>query len=402
MKKVAMLLVLMVLVLGLSFDVGATKLVVWESSGTEEEFVKLLGEKYTEETGVEIEVVAIDQLSQSDKLALDGPAGKGADIVVWPHDAIGKTVEQGLLWPLPEDKLNLAGYTESTVNALRYKGELYGLPYAMESVAIIYNKDLISEIPATFDEFLEKVLKLNKPEEDQYGFMANIDELLYHTFAFISGYGGYIFKETENGLDVNDIGLANEGAIKGAKLIRSFRTSGLMPEGTGGDVFDGLFQEGKLAAEISGPWAFGDYKEAGINYGIAPFPKLDNGEYPHTFIGVKAYYISAFSEQKEEALKFIKWLTNKENSFKHYEKNAIIPPRDDVISMPEFQDNDDFRAFAIQASRGIPMPNVPEMMQVWDPANNALSFILRGQASPEEALPIMVEQIKENIEQMKQ
>lgn len=401
MKKVVMLLVLMVLVLGLSFNVEATKLVVWESSGTEEEFVKLVGEKYTEETGVEIEVVAIDQLSQSDKLALDGPAGKGADIVAWPNDAIGKTVEQGLLWPLPEDKLNLDGYTESAVRAVRYKGKLYGLPYAMETVAIIYNKDLISEIPATFDEFLEKVLELNKPNEQQYGFMGQIWKL-YHIFGFISAYGGYVFKETENGLDVNDIGLATEGAIKAVKLIKTFRTSGLMPEGITDDIFDGLFQEGKLAAQISGPWAFGNYKEADINYGIAPFPKLDNGEYPHTLIGVKAYYISAFSEQKEEALKFIKWLTNKENSFKHYQEAAIIPSRDDVISLPEFQENEDLRAFAIQARRGIPMPNIPEMMQVWDPVENTLPFIFKGQISPEEVLPIMVEQIKENIEQMKQ
>ncbi|MCG8515433.1 MAG: extracellular solute-binding protein [Halanaerobiales bacterium] len=401
MKKIAVWSVVLVLVLGLTISAGAVKLVVWESSGPEEDFVTLVGEKYTEETGVKIEVIAIDQLSQGDKLALDGPAGKGADIVVWPHDRIGKAVLQGLLWPLPQDKLNLDGYTESALDALRYQGDLYGLPYAMESVAIIYNKDLLATIPPTFDQFLAEVLKLNKPEENQFGFMGDIGNL-YHIFGFVAGYGGYVFKNTEQGLDVDDIGLANQGAIRAANLIKTFRTSGLMPEGTTYDVFDGLFQEGRLAAQINGPWAFGNYQKAGLNYGIAPFPKLDNGEYPRTFIGVKAYYISAFSEHKEEALEFIKWLTNQENSFRHYQETAIIPTRDDVISMPEFQGNKDFMAFAVQAGRGIPMPNVPEMMQVWDPINDALSFILRGQITPEEALPMAVEQIKENIQQMKQ
>ncbi|HBL36156.1 MAG TPA: ABC transporter substrate-binding protein, partial [Firmicutes bacterium] len=55
----------------------------------------------------------------------------------------------------------------------------------------------------------------------------------------------------------------------------------------------------------------------------------------------------------------------------------------------------------IQASRSIPMPNIPEMMQVWDPAANAIQFILRNQGTAEVVLPICVEQIKENIMMMK-
>lgn len=388
------------LVFLLTLSAGATKLVVWQSSGAQEEFIRIMGKIYTEETGVEIVVEPIDQLNQDDKLALDGPAGKGADVLAWPHDQLGIPVLQGLLWPIPEEQVDLDVYADTAVQAMRVNGELYGIPYAMETTALIYNKELISEIPETFDEFLEKVTELNKPAENQFGFMAKLTDL-YFMYGFISGYGGYVFKQTENGYDVNDIGLANEGAIKAMKLVRSFRTSGLMPEGTTYDVMDGLFTDGKLAVCLNGPWAFSNYKKAGINYGIAPLPKLENGEYPHSFVGVKGYYISAFSENKEEALKFIKWLTSKENNLKQHQETAIIPAREDVISMPEFQDNKDFRGFAVQAQRGEPMPNIPEMSQVWEPMNNALSFIADGQASPEEVMPAAVEQIKENIYMMK-
>jgi arabinogalactan oligomer/maltooligosaccharide transport system substrate-binding protein len=394
-------LLVLVSILAPIFCTGATKLVVWESSGPEEKFVKELGAIYTKETGIEIEVFPIDQLSQGDKLALDGPAGKGADVVVWPHDRIGQSVEQGILWEFPESKIDLNEYTKSAVDAMRYQGKLYGIPYAMESVALVYNKDLIPEVPETFDELIAIAKKINNPKKNKYGFMFDLTDF-YFAYVFFGGFDSYVFKETKKGLDVDDIGLANAGGIKAAQYLKSFRDSGLVPEGTSKDVINGLFADGNLAAQINGPWAYPQYEEAGVNYGIAPLPKLSNGKYPQTFIGVKGYYISAFSKNKEEALKFIQWLTTKENSFKHYKSSSIIPARDDVVKMPEFQDNLAFKAFAIQASRGVPMPNVPEMMQVWDPAANAITFILQGQAPADVVLPICVDQIKENIKMMKQ
>ncbi|MFP4015824.1 MAG: extracellular solute-binding protein [Halanaerobiales bacterium] len=401
MKKIlCFVLLLTVLVFTVSANVGATKLVVWQSSGAQEDFLNMMGEIYTEETGVEIEVQPISQLDQDDKLALDGPSGKGADILAWPHDQLGIPVLQGLLWPIPEDQVDLSNYSDTAVQGMMLDGNLYGIPYAMETTTLIYNKDLISEIPDTFDEFLEKARELNRPSEEQYGFMAKLDDL-YFMYGFISGYGGYVFGSTDDGLDVDDIGLANEGSIEAMKLIKTFRDSGLMPEGTTYDVMDGQFTSGNLAVCLNGPWAFNNYKEAGIDYGIAPMPRLDNGEYPHTFVGVKGYYISAFSEQKEEALKFIQWLTGKDVNFRQYQETQIIPARSDVIAMPELKDDPDIHAFAIQAERGHPMPNIPEMAQVWEAMNNALSFIANGDATAEEVMPAAVEQIKENIMMMK-
>ncbi|MFP4662045.1 MAG: extracellular solute-binding protein [Halanaerobiales bacterium] len=399
-KSLIFLLMLAVLIFAATANAEVTKLVVWQSSGAQEEFLNMMGEVYTEETGVEIEVLPVNQLDQDDKLALDGPSGKGADILAWPHDQLGIPVLQGLLWPIPEDRVDLSNYSATAVQGMMLDGKLYGIPYAMETTTLIYNRDLVSEIPDTFAEFLEKAKELNKPAEDQYGFMAKLDDL-YFMYGFMSGHGGYVFEHTEDGFDVDDIGLANEGSIKAMELIKSFRTSGLMPEGTTYDVMDGQFTSGNLAVCLNGPWAFNNYKEAGIDYGIATMPALDNGEYPHTFVGVKGYYISAFSEQKEEALQFIQWLTSKELNFRQYQETQIIPARSDVIAMPELENDPDIHAFAVQAERGHPMPNIPEMSQVWEAMNNALSFIANGDAPPEVVMPAAVEQIKENIAMMK-
>ncbi len=396
MKK--SLLFVLVLIFALSMNVGATKLVIWESAGPETDFVNTVKDQFTAETGIEIEVVPVDQLSQASKLALDGPAGKGADIVVWPHDRIGQSVLEGLLAPLPVTEKDLALFIDSTVDAMSYEGKVYGLPYSLETTALIYNKDLLPAVPNTMDSLFTIAKELT--DDDNYGFLYPISDF-YFSYGFLGGYGGYVFKQTDSGLDTEDIGFATVGGVQGAELLVRFRTEGIIPEGTDYGVSDGLFKEQKVAAIINGPWAFAEYKKAGVNYGIAPLPKLSNGQYPTTFIGVKGYYISAFSENKDAALQFIKWLTTKEMAYKHYQMNAIIPTNEEVIAMPEFQENKDFLAFATQASRGVPMPNVPEMGQVWDPMANAITIMLNGEADPELAMELAVEQILENIWEMK-
>lgn len=397
MKK-SLLLLVALLVLVVSFNAFATKLVIWESTGPETEFLNKVKAEYTKKTGVEIEVVGIDQLAQAAKLALDGPAGKGADVVVWPHDRIGQSVLEGIIAPLNLSKSQLSQYIDSTVQAMSYGGKVYGVPYSLETTALIYNKDLMPKVPATIDELIKVATDINKTGKK--GFLFDITNF-YFSYGFLGGYGGYVFKTTKTGLDVKDLGLANKGAVQGADILKKFRTSGLVPEGTDYGVADGLFKEGKVAAIINGPWAFAEYKKAGVNYGIAPLPKLSNGKYPQSFIGVKGYYVSAFSKQKEEATKFILWLTSKEIAYKHYQSNAIIPTSKAVLDMKEFKENKDYVAFATQASRGIPMPNVPEMGQVWDPMKNAITYILKGEAATRAALQDAVETIKENIAEMK-
>lgn len=397
MKKSLLLVFALVLVLT-SNAFAATKLVVWESQGPETEFLNAVKGEFTKATGIEVEVVGIDQLSQAAKLALDGPAGKGADIVVWPHDRIGQAVEEGIIAPLTLTKEQIALYTEQTMAAMTYQGKIYGIPYSLETTALIYNKKLLPVVPNTMDALFSLAKEMTG--KGRYGFLYDITNF-YFTYGFLGGYGGYVFKSSKNGLDVEDIGLANKGAIEGAELVKRFRTEGLIPEGTDYGVTDGLFKEGKVAAIINGPWAFAEYKKAGIDYGIAPLPKLSNGQYPQTFIGVKGYYVSAFSKNKDAATKFALWLANKENSLKHHQMNAIIPTHKEVLTAPQFTQNKDLVAFATQAGRGIPMPNAPEMGQVWDPMANALTYILNGQATPKAALEMAVETIEENIYEMK-
>ncbi|MED3748082.1 ABC transporter substrate-binding protein, partial [Geobacillus stearothermophilus] len=52
--------------------------------------------------------------------------------------------------------------------------------------------------------------------------------------------------------------------------------------------------------------------------------------------------------------------------------------------------------FAEQIQYGEPMPNVPEMSQVWEPMSNALQFIAKGE-NPKAVLGEAVKTIQDKI-----
>lgn len=82
---------------------------------------------------------------QLEKLRLDGPAGIGPDVLVIPNDQLGGAVVQGLLSPLSVDQAKQDAFTPASINAFRMDNALYGIPKAVETLVLIYNKDLIDK-----------------------------------------------------------------------------------------------------------------------------------------------------------------------------------------------------------------------------------------------------------------
>ncbi len=373
----------------------SSKIIIW-CSEKQVDILQRLGAEYKAKTGIDVEVQQMDFGSIKPKFLNAAQAGNGPDIIVGPHDWVGELVVNGLLEPitvLPEkDK-----YYKTALDAFTFNGKLYGVPYAMEAVALIYNKDFVEKPPKTIDELIKKAKEIDKEYEGEVrGFIYDAANF-YFSAPFIFGYGGYVFKRTPKGLDVHDIGLANEGAIKGAKLIKRFFDEGILHSGDNYNIMDSLFKDGSAAMIINGPWAVKAYKEAGINYGIAPIPDLEPGKKAKPFVGVQGFMVNAKSHNKVVALDFlINFIARKEIFYKLYLADPRIPSRKDVLAM--VKDNPDIVGFTKSASVGIPMPNVPEMAAVWGAMGDALNLIINGKATPEEAMKNAVQKIKSQIE----
>ncbi|HWO75066.1 MAG TPA: extracellular solute-binding protein [Bacillus sp. (in: firmicutes)] len=360
----------------------------------QKEALQTIFDKYTEETGIEIEVTPISMLDQVEALALDGPAGNGPDIFFQPHDRIGSIVAAGHADPIDLGD-TVDTYTQSAIDAVTYDGEIYGVPLVVETYGIFYNKDLVEKAPETLEELNAIAAEHTDASAGTYGFLAEAANF-YFSYPFFATYGAYVFNKTDGAYDVEDIGLNNEGAIKGGELIQSWFQNGYIPVEVNPDIISGLFTEGKASVVLSGPWNIPVFQEAlGDKLGTAPLPTID-GQNAKSFMGVKSWMLSTYSENKEWATDLMKFITNEENSLHYYEVAGEMPANEAALNSDAVTNNEMVAAFAEQSQYGEPMPSAPEMAQVWEPINNALSFIAKGEPV-EDVLNEAVQLIKDNI-----
>ncbi len=373
-------------------------LIVWEDIGKSDALAPAI-KSFEEKTGINVEVKEVEMSSQmKERIRLDGPAGTGPDVFTLPHDQIGQLAIEGILNPIDVNEKILNQFTDSSIDSQTYDGKVYGLPKAAETPVLIYNKKLMGQAPAS----MEELYALSKnTEPGQYGFLA-VWNTLYFGFGVMGGMDGYIFDDEGGSLNRKDIGLNNDGSVKGAEYIKKWYQEGIFPKGlfgeNGGATMESLFIEGKASAVMAGPWAFNSFREAGVNIGVAPLPKLPNGEPMKTLIGVKGWHVSSYSSHAKWAQMLVEHLSSEENARIRFETTGEIPPVKSLLNDPLIQDNQEANAVAIQSTYGVPMPNIPEMGEVWGPMGTALELITLDKKPTEEALDEAVKTIQSSIE----
>lgn len=400
MGKKFVILLLLVLSITSLFSVTLT---VW-SSEKQQDFIRKIGQEFTRDTGVSVEVQQITFGDIKTKFLTAAQAGEGPDIIIGAQDWLGELVVNGLLEPIPKSAVELDKFAESGIQAFTYEGVLYGVPYAIESQALFYNRDFISdeEVPTNVQEL--KTLAKEFTTSDTAGFLYSAGEL-YYSYAFISALGGYVFKyDTKTGYNVSDVGLNNDGAVKAAYLIKGFFDEGILPLGVNYNIVDSMFMDGLAAMVINGPWAVKAYLDAGIDFGVVPLTKIEvePGKAMKPFVGVQGLMINSRSKNKAFAMEFvINYLATAEGIYEFYIADPRLPSREDVVKIIEEQGGpvpaEIVAAFTESAAGGEPMPNIPEMAVVWSPMDDALSNIINGVQTPEAALNDAVSKIQSSL-----
>jgi len=314
----------------------------------------------------------LDTVSHTDapgKLQTDGPAKLAADVFLLASDHLGEMYQQGFIYP--NDVSDESEFMGSSVEACSIDGQLYGFPAAIETPALIYNKSFVKEPPKTFEELVQISKEFLDKDKNKYGFMMEVWNF-YYVYAFISGYGGYVFGN--HGTDPFDIGLNSDAAIEAMNYYRTLKdVIPLQREDISYDIKSGLFIEGNLVFDYNGPWAIKAYQDAGLDVGVVPLPLLPNGERPVTFSGVRTYCINTYTDYPNAAKLLAQFLTSREALLRRYELTNQLPPRNDLLSEPEIRDNPINSGFLEQAVHSQPMPSIPHMQAVWANMETAIT-----------------------------
>lgn len=367
-------------------------LTVWSHLSTNEidNVVRPLAEEWGKENDVEVKVIE-DKADMQDAITAC-KTSKGPDLYFGlAHDNLGTAQKAGVLAEVKSGIIDKSKYTaENVVDAVTIEGKQWAVPIAQEAIVLFYNKDMVPEAPKT----MEEVISIGKEK----GFMFDATDF-YLDFFLLSANGGYVFKEDNGSLDPTDVGLGNDGAKKGYETIKTMLDEKLFAADINNDIAKSQFTEGKSAFYISGAWSIADCEKANINFGIATLPSIDGGE-AKPFLGVQSAFVNANSKKQDKAWELLEYLTEKspEDLIKEGSRLPVLKSAQDGEA---YKANKYFEVFAKQTEVAIPMPNIPEVQTMWDPAKNNIIALMNGTQSVDETAAKVVEQIKEGIEQQK-
>lgn len=368
------------------------ELLVWINGDKGYRGLAEVGRKFEKDLGIPVKVEAPDGLTDKFQAAAQG--GKGPDIVFWAHDRLGEWADAGLLKPLEIKDDFKAGFMPMSWDAVTHDKQIWGYPIALEAISLVYNKKYVtgdppaqlSDVPA----FANK-LKANYPAVIaimwDYG-------TPYFSWPFLASGGGYPFKKTEGGYDVKDIGVNDEGAVKGLQAIVDLINGGVMPKGASYSIMDEKMNSGGLAMMVSGPWAWANLRKSGIDFSIAPLPGVA-GNPGRPFVGVLAALINRSSPNSDLASQFIEKYVATADGLKTIDADVPIGVPALKSLFDEMAAKDPLIKITYEnAQNGDVMPNIPQMGKFWSSMATAFQVATTGQASPKVAL----DDAKKNME----
>ena len=356
---------------------GDADLVIW-TDALKIDAVKKVAEPFAETNGITVDVQAVSNDLQAAFITANS-AGNGPDVVVGAHDWIGNLVQNGAIDPLQLTPDQLSGYSQKAVDATTYDGQLYGLPYGIEALALYRNTDVVPQEPKNLTAAVDSGLQAVKAGKVDSALNLPVGENgdAYHMEPILTSMGGYLFGTTPEGAyDPTDLGLDSPGAIAAGEKISQLAKQKVLRPSISGDNSIALFTGGKAAFLVSGPWALADVKSSGVKYAIQPIPGFAGEEPAEPFMGAQSFMVASGGQNAAFAQEFVTVGANTEEAMTTMYENASLPPS--MTAVQEGLDDPDVALFAEAANAAAPIPAIPEMAAVFEPLGKAYAAIVGG------------------------
>ncbi|WP_437974937.1 extracellular solute-binding protein [Sorangium sp. So ce295] len=327
--------------------------------------------------GEEVEVLAVPFDAYASKLQAAIPMGEGPDLFIDAHERLGDFRARDLVTPVG-DALEPGGeavFLGPALAAVRQGGEILGLPISQKCVALYMNTALVKEAPATLEDIAALAGSL---PEGVYPLAYEASNAYAH-MPILAAFGGAMLGEDDQ------FGFVGPGPERSLELVRALIQRRVVPEDANGALVTDLFNAGRAAFVISGPWFAGGLgEEARRRARVVPLPKVRETGLPmRPFLTVEAVMLSPQGARRAGARALARHLAGAAAAATRLEVARTPPVRSDV-AVPA---GDAFiAAFTEQAKAAIPMPTSPAMRSTWEPATRAIRKVLRGDAPPDVAL----------------
>ena len=356
------------------------KLVIWINGDKGYNGLAEVGKKFEQDTGIKVTVEHPDKLEE--KYPQVAATGDGPDIIFWAHDRFGGYAQSGLVAEISPDQAFKDKLFPFTWDAVTFDGKLIGYPVAVESLSLIYNKDLIKAAPKTWEEIpaLDKTLRA----KGKSAIMWNLQEP-YFTWPIIAADGGYAFKYVDGKYDVKDTGVNNAGSQAGLQFIVDLVKNKHISADTDYSIAEAAFNKGQTAMTIDGPWAWANLDKSKINYGVASLPTF-HGKPSKPFVGVLTAGINAASPNKELAKEFLENYLITDDGLAVVNKDKPLGAVALKSYQAQLEKDPRIAATMANSKNGEIMPNIPQMSAFWYAERSAIVNAVNGRQTVPQAL----------------
>ena len=371
-----------------SGDAAAT-LTIW-ADDTRFSQVESLAEDFTTNTGVKVNVVQKSESDMDTEFTTQVPTGNGPDLIVMAHDKLGALVANGVVAPVDLGEAK-SKFADVAVKAVTYNGQTYGVPYAVESVALVRNNALTKDAPTTYDDMIAS----GKTTGVEYPFIIQMGDKgdPYHFYGFQTSFGAPVFNTNADGEYTSELAMGGSGGTDFANWLKAQGDAGVISPSITGDIAKQAFLDGKAAYTVTGPWNVAAFREAGMDVSVLSIPSAGS-QAAQPFVGVQMFYQSAKSANPVAAKQFFNYLATP----KAQEEMQKLGGR--ASAMPEVaaaSDDQDIKDFSKVAEGGALAPAIPAMGAVWNFWGQTEADIVTGKDTPDALWSMMVTNIEGSI-----
>ena len=285
-------------------------------------------------------------------------AGAGPDVAQLFYGWVHAWSRAGYIEPLPEEYFpadEVAAYFVPMVDAVKIDGQYYGLPTAVRSLALFYNKDIFAEVgieapPTTWDEFVAAAQAINVSDafgysRIGYGFGGQDHHLL--RTVLMNQLGTSPFSPDGEVLYGNGVGEQALATFTGWELNDKIGVTNFVP-GTSG-YRDGFITQQSIGMIIDGSFAIGAVTNgAQFEWGVAELPTFDNGvqsNFGSFFMNGITPNATKDPAKLEAAARFIKFVTSEDAMRLWLDVVGELPAARSLLDDPELANHDVYGPF---------------------------------------------------------
>lgn len=281
--------------------------------------------------------------------------------VFWLNNYISLFVAAGVLVDFTDrvaaDQVDMTVFPEELKNVFTIEEKLYGIPKDMDTIALVYNKDLFGDTPLptsdwTWDDLLSTAKAVTT--DNVFGVVANINSDQEGFGNFVRQAGGFIPSDGKTGPISTPEQIEALGFIR--KLMHEDKVAPAPADLNEMPALD-TFLNGMAAMYITGSWNMSKiYEVFGDKVGVV---ELAGGKEKASQLNGLCYSMAKTAEDNAAAWEFVKFMAT--DTAQAIQAKAVIPAHQGVAAAWSDQfENIDTKAFidtAAYAKIQMPMSN---------------------------------------------